>query len=1186
MRTLPFFPRVFGIGLLLLNSYLSLLGQSRLVVNGATITITQSAYLVIDNPAANAITRNSGYITSEGQNNNIKWNIGTTQDNYSIPWGYNSTYIPLSFSTASGTGSGYFLFSTYHTGWQNSVQLPTGVANMNGTSGTDHSAFEADRFWKISEQGYTVKPLLSNMVFTYPDAEYLAQNNTINESAMVAKSYNSTINSWNNNVFASADNTANNTVTVPSVGLTDLNDWWVLGTLGKNFYWVAPSASTSNISTNWSQTSGGAGSATMPTSLDAVIFDGASNANCVVNANLTAASLIVNAGYKGSITQGISKITLNSSATFSGGSFIGGSADITVGGAFTVSGTTFTSTSGTLDLKKDLTVNSGSFAHNNGTIKFSGTDGVTQNINGSVTSNFNNMSVTNTAANPGVSIQSNQNLLGVLTLASNVVFDADGSGNSSVFKLISSSDKPTSDAAIAAIPSGAQITGNVTVQRYMGRSGVAVYNYQVWRDISSPVNSTVSDLQKSLPVIGSFTGTSIVPGATPGAASMFGYTESVITDMDGSGSNTLDDGWIDFPADNGNSATTSFDRGRGYSIFIFGVDAPVVINGNANWSLTGPIWSGGFNLPVTYNASVNSPTGNLANDGWNLVGNPYPSTIDWKATSWVKTNVDDAIYMDDYSTVNPVFATFVNNIGTNGGTRYIATGQGFWVKANAASPVITINENVKVAGTQTRLFRASSPANLLRATLITSDSLRDETVIYFSDSSSVGFDPKYDARKLRNQYGYLNLSSISPSKDKYAINAMPFSNCTTMVPLDVSDVTTGTYSLSFSEFESIPSSFSIQLQDNLNNSIIDIRQNQNYSFSIDQNNAATFGSSRFSLTFDYKEQLVPMTVLSPSVCDPSLAKVTVTNSSTDYNYTFLSSSDSSAVVPVVSGTGSNLSFYVASNKLVEGSNGFRISQTNKYCSSLTATTNTNLVYLKAPAAPTVKSSISCGPGTITFTANGGPADGYYNWYDSLNGIAPYANQTTSTFITSPLTRSKTYYVSSSNSLGCEGERTAVVADVVNLNPAYIIAVDLFTLQSNYVAGNQWTFNDQVISRDTAQTIKPTQSGLYKLKVTSGSCSVSAEMEFVVTGTTDLSTDSEVRAYPNPVRGILTIEIDGKNKAGGEILNALGATISPVSFESDGQKQSAQYNFTNESGGIYLIRINQGDKTVIVKVVKD
>jgi len=54
--------------------------QARLILNnGGIVNITNSAFVVIDNPSTNAITRNtSGHIISEGEFNRVKWNIGTT----------------------------------------------------------------------------------------------------------------------------------------------------------------------------------------------------------------------------------------------------------------------------------------------------------------------------------------------------------------------------------------------------------------------------------------------------------------------------------------------------------------------------------------------------------------------------------------------------------------------------------------------------------------------------------------------------------------------------------------------------------------------------------------------------------------------------------------------------------------------------------------------------------------------------------------------------------------------------------------------------------------------------------------------------------------------------------------------------------------------------------------------------
>lgn len=207
--------------------------QTRLVLNGGFINITNSAKLIIDNPATNAITRNSGQILSEAENNIVKWNTGATTGTYIIPWGYSNTdYIPLQFTiSTAGTANGNILFSTYRTAtWQNSTNLPTGVTNANNQGGGDASAYVADRFWSIDASSYTLKPTLTNLTFTYVDGAVaeIKGGNTINEANLQAQRWNSTINDWEFPWIFGTDNPVTNTVVVNTVAPTDLYKWWTL----------------------------------------------------------------------------------------------------------------------------------------------------------------------------------------------------------------------------------------------------------------------------------------------------------------------------------------------------------------------------------------------------------------------------------------------------------------------------------------------------------------------------------------------------------------------------------------------------------------------------------------------------------------------------------------------------------------------------------------------------------------------------------------------------------------------------------------------------------------------------------------------------------------------------------------------------------------------------------------------
>ena len=93
-------------------------------------------------------------------------------------------------------------------------------------------------------------------------------------------------------------------------------------------------------------------------------------------------------------------------------------------------------------------------------------------------------------------------------------------------------------------------------------------------------------------------------------------------------------------------------------------------------------------MPVTY-----TPSGTPSEDGWCFIGNPYASTIDWDAAGWTKTNMANATYIQDPDTQG--YATYIAGAGANGGSRFIASQQSFWVQATGVSPELIIRETVK-----------------------------------------------------------------------------------------------------------------------------------------------------------------------------------------------------------------------------------------------------------------------------------------------------------------------------------------------------------------------------------------------------------------------------------------------------------------------------------------------------------
>lgn len=106
--------------------------------------------------------------------------------------------------------------------------------------------------------------------------------------------------------------------------------YWVGGGSSANWNATAP--------TNWSATSGGANDASVPTSVDDVIFDGAGatgNTNSTISATITVLSLNITTGYTATMTHN-AVLTIAGNWTYTGGYTIAGSSGITISAASTI----------------------------------------------------------------------------------------------------------------------------------------------------------------------------------------------------------------------------------------------------------------------------------------------------------------------------------------------------------------------------------------------------------------------------------------------------------------------------------------------------------------------------------------------------------------------------------------------------------------------------------------------------------------------------------------------------------------------------------------------------------------------------------------------------------------------------------------------------------------------------------
>ena len=119
--------------------------------------------------------------------------------------------------------------------------------------------------------------------------------------------------------------------------------------------------------------------------------------------------------------------------------------------------------------------------------------------------------------------------------------------------------------------------------------------------------------------------------------------------------------------------------------------------------------------------------------GFNLVGNPYPSYIDWEAEGWTRDNLQLQtiwIYDDD---VNNYITYTLGGVATNGGSQYIAPCQAFFVKAASAGNFIMTND---IRTNEKSSFRKNDNENIFKIR-VNGASGQDEIAVVKGDNDDV-----------------------------------------------------------------------------------------------------------------------------------------------------------------------------------------------------------------------------------------------------------------------------------------------------------------------------------------------------------------------------------------------------------------------------------------------------------------
>lgn len=350
-------------------------------------------------------------------------------------------------------------------------------------------------------------------------------------------------------------------------------------------------------------------------------------------------------------------------------------------------------------------------------------------------------------------------------------------------------------------------TGSASVIFQSAPSGSGTYETQLyligdasepypWHYISSPV-STPAGIPANI--------------FTSNGEELYQYIESRVTSSDNMAGWVASDGYNYVDPDNPGPTFDHLLVGKGYDFYS---------ETSAQYIISGPLNYQQVDIPLTCG------TGFLDYQGYNLIGNPFPSFINWDIIYVdLPLEVGDAIYVTNYDQIS----TYVGSVGQGDASNYIPPMQGFFVKVitEGSSPSITIPigarahdpfSQIRYKGTS-KNYESPDSIPLLRLNLENQNDSTD-LVVRFDNQATTKVDKRFDAYKFAKTSGRISTWTRTEDID-YAINGLPFPETSVDIPVGIFTSSAGIYKLSASELKNLDN-YNVTLKDLSTNTTVDL----------------------------------------------------------------------------------------------------------------------------------------------------------------------------------------------------------------------------------------------------------------------------------------------------------------------------------------------------------------------------
>lgn len=297
------------------------------------------------------------------------------------------------------------------------------------------------------------------------------------------------------------------------------------------------------------------------------------------------------------------------------------------------------------------------------------------------------------------------------------------------------------------------------------------------------------------------------------------YTLNVAKFYDDRVSGTLNSGWVAY--DGYIYSTGGTDPVRQFSSLLPGIGYDYYDSQDNKYTFSGQLNTSDVTMNLSF--AVND-----ALHGFNLLGNPFPSGLDWTTISSDPTfplNTSKSVYF----TRNNTQCSFIAGVGipsdVNG---IIPPMQGFFVKTYTAGNALKLPASARAQNAIHSRYKGDVIVPLVRLA-ITENLLTDETVVRFDADAKSGEDLDFDAIKMFISTTSTQIYS-SLGGTNYSINGLPFPDPSIEIPIVVNFLTTGNHSINTTQLQGLKD-YNVTLTDKITGFVADLKATPVITFS-------------------------------------------------------------------------------------------------------------------------------------------------------------------------------------------------------------------------------------------------------------------------------------------------------------------------------------------------------------------